>query len=146
MNQSKEFSVNHPIPSFKKTLFGISLDDKNDNKNKTEILKNKNKEDTKEKSSGYVKFTKAFSKIIPKISITNSEEQVYKFETFFQTINDRPPTVSVTLNHDNNDNYECKTFYVSSNYNNLNDTFFISEFIDDESKLSNEIMNIKRKE
>ena len=51
-------------------------------------------------------------------------------------------TVSVTLNNDNNDNYEYKTFYVSSNYNNLNDNFFISEFIDYESKLSNEIINI----
>ena len=132
--------------SFKKTLFGISLEDKNDNKSKTEILKNKNIDDKKEKSSGYAKFTKAFSKIIPKISIINSEEQVYKFETFFQTVNDRPPTVSVTLNNENNDNYECKTFYVSSNYNNLNDNFFISEFIDDESKLSNEIINIKKEE
>ena len=53
-------------------------------------------------------------------------------------------TVSVTLNNDNNDNDEYKTFYISSNYDNLNDNFFISEFIDDKSKLSNKIMNIKK--
>ena len=32
------------------------------NKKKTEILKNKNKEDKKEKSSSYVKFTNFFQK------------------------------------------------------------------------------------
>ena len=130
--------------SFKKTILGISLEDKKNNEKELNIKENKN--DKKEKSSGYLKFTKAFSKIIPKISIINTEEQVYKPETFFQTINDRPPQVSITLNNDNNDDYVCKTFYVSSSHNNLNEGFYISEFIDDECKISTEMINVKKEE
>ena len=146
-----------------------NVNEKNENENNIYI---NNKKDTinllndelnnnsiNEKPKFIDKFKSHLSKIIPKISLVSVEDKDYKSETFFQKtdIKVSSPSINIKLDETNNDDYNCVTYFQTTNTNNVDNKnisknpnnssiSYEQNFIESERKYLSELIKIKRKD